>query len=138
MNFIQKIMEFMQGRYGFDTLNKVLLGASLTLSFISIFVFDIRARLIFIIVELALIGWFAFRLLSRNIPGRMRENRIFEKGFNPIKNFFVLNFKKIRDRKDYRYVKCPSCKAQLRVKNIKGEHTVRCPKCQNQFKKNIR
>lgn len=137
MGFFAKIAEFMQGRYGFDTLNKVLLGAALTISFASVFVVDIRARLIMIIIELALIGWFAFRLLSRNIQGRMHENRIFEKGFNPVKNFFVLNFKKIRDRKDYRYIKCPNCRAQLRVKNIKGVHTVRCPKCHSEFQKKI-
>ena len=84
-----------------------------------------------------LLGWFIFRLLSKNITGRLHENRIFEKAFNPVKNFFVLSFKKIRDRKNYRYVKCPGCKAQLRVKNIKGVHTVRCPKCSNEFKKKI-
>jgi predicted Zn finger-like uncharacterized protein len=137
MSFITKIMEFMQGRYGFDTLNKFLLGTTITISFASFFVFNFWARLIMFAIELALLGWFAFRFLSRNITGRSHENRIFEKFFNPVKNFFVLTYKKIRDRKDYRYIKCPACKAQLRVKNKKGMHTVRCPKCSNEFKKKI-
>lgn len=130
-------MEFMNGRYGFDTLNKFLLIFAAVLSVASIFVFYIPARLIMTLIELALLGWFVFRFLSRNIPGRSRENRNFEKVFNPIKNWFSLTFKKIRDRKDYRYIKCPSCKATLRVKNQKGTHTVRCPKCSNEFKKKI-
>ena len=42
MGFMQKFLEFMQGRYGFDTLNKFLLGTALTLAVINIFVFNIR------------------------------------------------------------------------------------------------
>ena len=137
-NLFQKFQRFMQGRYFMDTLNKFLLVTVLVLSLISVFIFYLPVKLIFVAVELALLGWFIFRCLSRNIPGRMRENRIFEKAFNPVKSFFVLSFKIIRDRKDYRYIKCPACKAQLRVKNKKGRHTVRCPKCSNEFKKTIR
>ena len=135
---MSRFIEFMQGRYGFDTLNKFLLGAAITLAVVNLFVFNIIARTILMVIELACLGWFAFRFLSRNITGRSHENRVFEKFFNPVKNFFVLSYKKIRDRKDYRYIKCPACKAQLRVKNKKGRHTVRCPKCSNEFKKTIR
>lgn len=137
MGFINKFLQIMQGRYGFDTLNKFLIITVFILSLVSLFVFNIWARIIILVIELLLLGWFIFRLLSKNITGRLHENRIFEKAFNPVKNFFVLSFKKIRDRKNYRYIKCPSCKAQLRVKNIKGVHTVRCPKCSNEFKKKI-
>ena len=134
---MSRFIEFMQGRYGFDTLNKFLLGAAITLAVVNLFVFNIIARTILMVIELACLGWFAFRFLSRNITGRSHENRVFEKFFNPVKNFFVLSYKKIRDRKDYRYIKCPFCKAQLRVKNQKGRHTVRCPKCGKEFRKKI-
>ena len=134
---MSRFIEFMQGRYGFDTLNKFLLGAAITLAVVNLFVFNIIARTILMVIELACLGWFAFRFLSRNITGRSHENRVFEKFFNPVKNFFVLSYKKIRDRKDYRYIKCPFCKAQLRVKNQKGRHTVRCPKCGREFRKKI-
>ena len=134
---MSRFIEFMQGRYGFDTLNKFLLGAAITLAVVNLFVFNIIARTILMVIELACLGWFAFRFLSRNITGRSHENRVFEKFFNPVKNFFVLSYKKIRDRKDYRYIKCPFCKAQLRVRNKKGRHTVRCPKCNKEFRKKI-
>lgn len=127
----------MRGRYGFDTLNKFLLGAAITIAIVNFFVFNLIARSILMAVELACLGWFAFRFLSRNITGRSHENRVFEKFFNPVKDFFVLSFKKFKDRKDYRYIKCPFCKAQLRVKNQKGRHTVRCPKCGREFRKKI-
>lgn len=137
MGFMQKFLEFMQGRYGFDMLNKFLLGTAVTLAFVNLFVFNIIARAVLMAIELGCLGWFAFRFLSRNITGRNHENRVFERFFNPVKDFFVLSFKKIRDRKEYRYIKCPFCKAQLRVKNQKGRHTVRCPKCNKEFRKKI-
>ena len=57
--------------------------------------------------------------------------------FDPVKNWVLLRIKKIRERKDFRYLKCPYCKAQLRVKNQKGVHGVRCPKCRGEFRVTI-
>ena len=57
--------------------------------------------------------------------------------FDSVKNWFTLTQKKFRDRKDFRYIKCPVCKAQLRVKNKKGNHVVRCPRCGSEFDKKI-
>jgi VanZ family protein len=45
--------------------------------------------------------------------------------------------KKFKERKEFKYLKCPYCKAQLRVKNQKGSHGVRCPKCRSEFKVKI-
>ena len=68
---------------------------------------------------------------------RARENRMFRKVFDPVKNFFKFQFQKFRERKQFKYIKCPLCKAQLRVKNQKGNHGVRCPKCRGEFKVKI-
>lgn len=137
-NFFERFALFMQGRYGMDTLNKFLLGVSLFIWLVNIFVFYFPARLIIMAVELGVLGWLTFRALSRNINGRSAENRAFLKVFNPVKNWVQFTWKRIRDRKDYRYMKCPVCNAQLRVRNVKGKHTVRCPKCGSEFEKNIR
>ena len=42
--------------------------------------------------------------------------------------------KPTRDRKNYKYVKCKSCGATLRLKRRKGTHTATCPRC----KENVR
>ena len=39
------------------------------------------------------------------------------------------------DRKTHRYVKCPYCKAQLRVKYQRGKHKVHCLNAMNTLKK---
>ena len=124
MSFMQRLMNFMQGRYGFDTLNGFLIILSLALSIANIFVWGLIPSLIIYSFELAFMGIVVFRSLSRNIVMRSRENRVFRKAYDPVKKW----------RKEFKYLKCPHCKAQLRVKNQKGEHGVRCPKCRGEFK----
>ena len=137
-NFMYKISAFMQGRYGMDELNITLLVLSIIISIVSRFVFNIPARLILTAVSLGLMALVVFRLLSRNIYGRSAENRKFKPAFDAVTGWFKLTYKKFRDGRTHRYYKCPNCKAQLRVKNIKGTHTIRCPKCGNKFEKKIR
>ena len=136
-NFFEKFMMFMQGRYGMDSLNGFILVLSFVIWTVNIFVFNRLAHYIIMVVQLLLVALFIFRMLSRNVTMRSAENRRFQKVYEPVKNWVQLTYKRIRDRKDYRYLKCPVCKAQLRVKNIKGKHNVRCPKCRSEFEKKI-
>lgn len=136
-NFFEKFMMFMQGRYGMDSLNGFILVLSFVIWTVNIFVFNRLAHYIIMVVQLLLVALFIFRMLSRNVTMRSAENRRFQKVYEPVKNWVQLTYKRIRDRKDYRYLKCPVCKAQLRVKNIKGRHNVRCPKCKSEFEKKI-
>ena len=127
----------MQGRYGTDKLNNFLFVVFLELWFINIFVFALVPTLIIDAFEIAVIVIIIFRSLSRNIAKRSAENRAFLPFYNTVTGWFKLTGKKIRDRKEYRYLKCPICKAQLRVRNVKGKHRVRCPKCGSEFDKKI-
>lgn len=135
--FLQRIAIFMQGRYGNDKFNNFLYIVFLVLWFINILVWNIMATLVLDLLMLAVLIYALFRALSRNINKRSLENRTFIKIFDGVKNWFTLTQKKFRDRKDFRYIKCPVCKAQLRVKNKKGNHVVRCPRCGSEFDKKI-
>lgn len=134
---MQRFAAFMQGRYGTDKLNNFLFVVFLVLWFINIFVFALVPTLIIDAFEIAVIVIIIFRSLSRNIAKRSAENRAFLPLYNAVTGWFKLTGKKIRDRKEYRYLKCPVCKAQLRVRNVKGKHRVRCPKCGSEFDKKI-
>lgn len=136
-NLMQKIAVFMQGRYGTDKLNNSLFVLFLVLWVINAFVFHFWTSVILDVLELAVIGLIVFRSLSRNITKRSAENRRFLPIYNKITMWAKLNIRKFKERKEYKYLKCPVCKAQLRVKNRKGEHRVRCPKCRNEFNKKI-
>lgn len=134
---MQKIAVFMQGRYGNDRFNNFLYIVFFALWVVNIFVWNRTASLVIDLLMLAVIAYTLFRTLSRNINKRSIENRTFMQIFDSVKNWFTLTQKKFRDRKDFRYIKCPVCKVQLRVKNKKGNHVVRCPRCGSEFDKKI-
>ena len=124
------IYRFMYGRYGGDTLNRVLLWCYVGLMIVhlvmSVFVNNAYVTLAVWLVSLVLVGIVFYRMLSRNIAKRRRENEKFT-------GFFKLWRNKFRDRKTHVYRKCPSCHITLRLPKAKGKHNVVCPKCKNRF-----
>ena len=124
------LYRMMYGRYGSDTLNKVLTGVYIgwvvLYSILSLWVNSTIYSLVYILVTIALIFAIFGRMFSRNVEKRRRENQKFC-------GFFKLRRNKFRDRKTHVYYKCPRCKAMLRLPRAKGKHTVICPRCQNRF-----
>lgn len=129
----------MYGRYGTDTLSKVMLwtyaGVLILYSVLRIvFMFALKDTPIastilsvcYIVISAVLVVWMFFRMFSRNIAKRRRENERFC-------GFFKLRRNMFRDRKTHVYRKCPQCKAVLRLPKAKGKHTVVCPRCKNRF-----
>lgn len=134
--FKNKIQRFLYGRYGGDTLNNVLLGVYLFIVlayFIgSIFIPPAAVKvklilsLLYYVITITLFILIFYRMLSRNIAKRRRENERFC-------GFFRLRKNKIRDRKTHVYRKCPNCRAVLRLPRAKGKHNVVCPRCKHRF-----
>ena len=111
------LARFMYGRYGSDKLNMVLLVTGLVISLISSF------SGVFLLGYLSWIPFFfvLFRMFSRNIPARRRENQRFVNFLNRLKD------------RDNRYFNCPQCHQMVRVPKGKGKINIRCPKCGNKF-----
>ena len=133
MKFSDKIRGFLYGRYGIDALYYALFVSFLLIWVVRLFVSNIALAIILYIAELLLLGWMLFRVFSRNIYKRRKENEIFLGFFRKIKSFFVLQKDRIRDIKKIRYRKCPHCKAMLRLPPKKGKHSVKCPRCGKSF-----
>ena len=125
-----KLYSFMYGRYGTDTLSKVMLwfylGWIILFTIIFIFVDSIWLSLFYYLSTTAMLFWMFFRMFSRNIAARRRENDRFC-------GFFKLRRNKFRDRKTHVYRKCHSCGAVLRLPKAKGKHYVVCPRCKKRF-----
>lgn len=134
---MQKIQQFMYGRNGFDSYSFFLFIVAIVISTANFFVWNYWASLILYVLQLLILGYAVFRILSKNIYKRSAENRRYQKIWNAVKSFFVLQKNRIRDIKTHRYRKCKYCKATLRLKRRRGKHTVRCPKCRGEFKVNI-
>lgn len=132
----RKIAEFMRGRYGstgFDKLNAALLVSGFLLYFVSLFFRGYAAWYVLIGIETALYFYLIFRLFSRNIYARQKENRAFLGFFGKLRSHFKLQRDRIKDFKTHRYKKCPKCRVVLRLPAKRGRHTVVCPKCSERF-----
>jgi len=131
--FKQKMMVFMSGRYGVDeTYFALFVLCMLTLMINSV----VRSGILYFISSVVLVAML-FRFMSRNHAKRRRENQIFLSIWYPIRNWFILQKDKFRDRKTARYRKCNHCRSIIKLPNKKGKHTVVCPKCREKFEVRI-
>lgn len=133
-SFRERVARFMMGRNGIDALYHVSVVLSFLLIIINIFV----QSFVISLIELFLICYAVFRVLSRNVYKRQRENMLWLKFVGKIRGAFSLIKSKHRDRKTHVYKKCPSCKSTLRLPRRPGTHTARCPRCSHRFDVKIR
>ena len=72
-----KMMQFMQGRYGVDELSRFTMGAALVLIILTMFItmFNRNLGSIFDFLGIAAIVYAYFRIFSRNIQQRYAENQ---------------------------------------------------------------
>ena len=134
MNFRYRLMQFMSGRYGPDETFFVIFIVAVILSVVNIFIRFVSLGLYLVIQLLvyALIIYSLFRIFSRNLEQRRRENMwVREKlGFLRRKRDFYAQKKA---DKVHVYKKCPSCGAVLRLPRRIGVHKTVCPKCGKEF-----
>ena len=120
---------FMAGRYGPDQLNIALIIAGVVCGIIA----DITRFMTLTLIAYAAIIYALVRLLSRKIEKRRRENDRFLTLWWPIRQKLLARRDRFRDRKAYRFFKCPSCGKTLRVPRNKGRIQITCPKCGERF-----
>ncbi len=127
MNWLRK---FMAGRNGSDQLSLALLILSIILTLIAqIARLPLLATISYIPLVLSI-----FRMLSRNVNKRSMENYKFSMLISPLYARFNKVRRRLRESKTHRFMKCPRCKAELRLPKGKGTIVVTCPKCRNEFK----
>lgn len=115
------LRSFMQGRYGTDKLNMMLLGIGCVIVLISMFFGNSLLKLILTLLAYALVIVSIFRCFSRNTYQRYQENRRY-----------LMLVNRFKDR-THRYYRCPKCKQTVRVPKGKGKISITCPKCQEKF-----
>lgn len=128
--FRDKIQRFFYGRNGNDKLNNFIFFLYIVSFIIYLFV----RHYIVIIASAILLILYTYRMLSKKLYVRQKENSVYVKITTAIKRPFLRFFHRIRDRKTHVYKKCPNCKRILKLRKVKGEHTVKCPVCANHFK----
>ena len=131
MSFINNFQRFMYGRYGIDDLHKFLFRIYFVL-----FMFDIFLNnLILSISCLSIFVFMIYRVFSKNIYKRRKENKLFLKIKKVVlKPFF--NIKRNIQDKDHIYKKCHKCGTTLRLNlpSSRGIKKAKCPECKKSVK----
>ena len=118
----------MYGRYGGDKFSLFLLAAAIVFSLFGGFFWPLA------LVADALLLYTVFRMFSRNYAARQREYQAFMKVWGPLENWLRFQARRFKDRKTYKYFRCPSCKQQLRAPRGRGNIEVTCQRCHNVFR----
>ncbi len=131
----EKFIGFMYGRYGIDKLGYAIIIVSMVLSLTSSLIGAVSetASYVLWIISYILLGVEIFRMFSRNLYARRRENERFIGIWKPIKKWFKLQYNRIKDIKTHHYFSCPNCKNNLRVPKGRGTITITCPVCKTKF-----
>lgn len=130
----QKFAQFMYGRNGVDLFARFLMYAACIMLVISMLSRGFLKSLTWILT-LALLIYGYFRVFSKNLNKRREENAKYcavrYKVINSVRDWKDRQ----RQKKDYCFFRCPSCRAMLRVPRGKGKIRVTCRKCGNAFER---
>ena len=135
MSFLEKIRialsRWMTGRHGADNLGMMTLFSGLALSLICSF----SGIGLLSCLGLALYITTLFRMLSRNRQARLKENQKYLELTGNARTKSRQFFLRMRNRREYKYFRCPGCRQLLRLKRGCGEKEITCAKCGRQFQK---
>ena len=90
---------------------------------------------LFCAAALALLIWCYVRIFSRKVAARSEENRKYLSYRNRFFGSFRLLKSCFRQRKEYAFFRCPSCREVVRVPRGKGKIRITCPRCGYAFEK---
>lgn len=129
-----RLEKLMMGRNGADALNRFLSIVLLVLLLVGLF-FRGRVAAALSGVDLALLIYIYFRMFSRNIYQRQRENGAYLRLRYRVTSGMRGMIDRWHQRKDFRFFKCPSCRTRLRVPRGKGKINIVCRKCGTSFQR---
>ena len=121
--------QWLRGRQGPDDLAMACVYLALLLVIINIFAHAGWLGWL----ALALIVYAGFRIQSKNLGSRSRENAAFLKAIGPARPWLQNPKAAAAEAKQYKHVKCTHCGQKVRVPRGKGRLRVMCPKCHEKF-----
>lgn len=125
----ERLVRFMQGRYGVDKFSNFLIILALVLLVADFFLPFVYLRG----AALLLVLYAYFRMLSKNHYKRYAENERYMKYYNKVRFFWARKKSHMEQRRTHKIYKCPSCKQSIRVPKGKGKIAITCPKCLTEF-----
>ena len=125
----RKVVEWLRGRQGPDDLAVFCTNLAIVVVLVNVF------------ARVSWLGWFAlvlvaysrFRIQSKNLGARSRENAAFLKALGPARPWVQNPRAAWSELRSYKHVKCASCHQRVRVPRGKGKLRVTCPRCGGKF-----
>jgi predicted RNA-binding Zn-ribbon protein involved in translation (DUF1610 family) len=128
-DFERKAAQWMAGRLGPDDLVRFSTDLAVVLCIVELFVHTTWLG----IASLALLAYSVWRMCSKNLGPRARENERFLKMLGPVRPWFQNPRAAWTESRTYKHVKCSSCGQRVRIPRGKGKLRVTCPTCHEKF-----
>lgn len=128
-SWLQKVMA---GRYGVDQLARALTTGALITLVLSI-LFQGWLSILFWLLTIVVLVWSYIRMFSRNVAKREQENNNYLTLRYQLTRKFTGFRQRLKQKKFYRFYKCPNCRVTTRVPKGKGKVRITCPKCGESF-----
>ena len=129
-NWKNKMMQFMQGRYGADQMGQMLSAVSMVFLIISLFS---RNQAWFLLAVIGIVYNYV-RMFSKNISKRYAENQKYLGYTQKIRSRFTREKNMMEQRKTHHIYTCPGCGQKIRIPRGKGQKVeIECPKCHEKF-----
>lgn len=125
----EKLIRFMYGRYGIDSLCRFTLIAGLA----SMLLAGWNDSMLLSLLSWGCIIFTYFRMFSRNIYKRSAENQWYLNKTYKLRSAFYRQRNLLIQRRTHHIYKCPSCRQKIRIPRGKGRIEIRCPKCSATF-----
>ena len=123
-----RFSRFMIGRYGVDDFNRFLNALVFILLILGIFI-----SRYFTYLGLVVIVYEYFRVFSRDISKRFKENVFYLNKKRKIDKWIANKKIRISQRETHRFYTCPSWKKTVRIPKGTGKVMIQCPLCNTEF-----
>ena len=125
----RKVAEWLRGRQGPDDLAVFCVNLAIVVLLVNAF---LRTSWLGW-AALLLVAYSVFRIQSKNLGARARENEAFLKALGPARPWLQNPRAAWGELRTYKHVRCGSCRQRVRVPRGKGRLRVTCPKCGSKF-----
>ena len=125
----ERLRSLFKNRYGTDALSVAMMGVVIVLLLINIPLQNVLLSLVGMVITALVI----FRMGSRNIEKRLAENRKYLVRVQGIKVKIKQWRARFISRKQFKYTRCPKCRAMLRLPLGAGQVSARCRACEHVF-----
>ena len=137
------LQRFMMGRHGPDRLSLALLWGGLIVNLISSLLSGVAVKnqstllsalcLLLMAAGYGMYFFSIYRMFSRNLPKRQAEAQRFDSFWQRLSTGLRQAINRFKNRKQYKYFRCPCCKTRLRLPRGKGRIQITCPRCGQRF-----